>query len=164
MNIKIKHFWTSKLNTAGWRAGGGHPRAAGWAGGGVPILTGGTRGNPSIFCWGEWEEGSQGRGYVYILMAQFMLYSRDNTVKQSPSNLKNKLLSCDTLQAWAHFPGLTAIVYFSRIHLIKENVNSQRSNSPFKEHSIWHIKGLRRYHTICTHQPPIWIKSGRRHQ
>ena len=33
---------------AGWRAGGGRPRAAGWAGGGVPILTGGTRGNPSI--------------------------------------------------------------------------------------------------------------------
>ena len=33
---------------AGWRAGGGRPRAVGWAGGGVPILTGGTRGNPSI--------------------------------------------------------------------------------------------------------------------
>ena len=69
-------------------------------------------------------------------MAEFMLYSRENTVKQSPSNLKNKLLSCDTLQARAHFPVLTATVYFSRIHLFKENLNSQISNSPFKEHSI----------------------------
>lgn len=33
------------------RAGGlagEHPRATGWAGGGAPVLTGGTRGNPSI--------------------------------------------------------------------------------------------------------------------
>lgn len=33
------------------RAGGpagGRPRATGWAGGGAPVLTGGTRGNPSI--------------------------------------------------------------------------------------------------------------------
>lgn len=35
----------------GWRVhgqAGRRPRATGWAGGGVPVLTGGTRGNPSI--------------------------------------------------------------------------------------------------------------------
>lgn len=35
----------------GWRAGGqasGCPKGAGWASGGVPVLTGGMRGNPSI--------------------------------------------------------------------------------------------------------------------
>lgn len=33
-----------------WAAGqaGGCPRASGWANGGVPVLTGGTRGNPSM--------------------------------------------------------------------------------------------------------------------